>query len=144
MTRHRKHKGGRPLKIDATLLGKLEDAFSNGFTDEMACLYANINPDTLYEYQKRNPKFTERKELLKQSPNLVAQKTLVKDAATTQGARWWAEHRMPDFMPKTKVEHSGKIQHENLPLTPEQQMAVKAYEDEMKKQIKEKSKQLQG
>lgn len=110
----------------------------------MACLYANINPDTLYEYQKRNPKFTERKELLKQSPNLVAQKTLVKDAATTQGARWWAEHRMPDFMPKTKVEHSGKIQHENLPLTPEQQMAVKAYEDEMKKQIKEKSKQLQG
>lgn len=92
------------------VLQKLEDAFTNAFTDEMACLYAGISEKTLYNYCEANPEFLQRKEKLKLSPNLVAQKKLVEDAAgSIGGARWWAERRMPDFMPKSKVEHGGKI-----------------------------------
>lgn len=104
------------------VLGKLEDAFINAFTDEMACLYAGINPDTLYSYCKENPKFSERKEALKNTPNLKAQQTLVKDLDNTGGARWWAERKMPEFQPKQKVEHSGKIE---AGATPEATAAVR-------------------
>ncbi len=38
-------------------LAKLETAFSMGLPDEQACLYAKIDPSTLYRYQEKNPKF---------------------------------------------------------------------------------------
>lgn len=95
---------GRPPVIDDTVLGKLEDAFMNAFTDKMASLYAGIHVDTLYEYCKKHPEFAERKEILKETPNLKAQKTLVEDVVNIGGARWWAEKKMPDFMPKSKIE----------------------------------------
>lgn len=97
-------KDGRPTVMTPEVLGKLEDAFMNAFTDEMACLYAAVSTTALYDYCIENPKFAERKEELKQTPNLVAQKTLVGDLDKVGGARWWAEHKMPEFMPKSKVD----------------------------------------
>ena len=55
----KKNKVGRPLKIDEVVLGKLEAAFNIGASDLEACKHAGINPDTLYEYQKRHPEYTE-------------------------------------------------------------------------------------
>lgn len=95
---------GRPTVMTPDVLLKLEDAFMNAFTDEMACLYAGIGKTALYEYCIENPTFKERKEELKLKPNLKAQKTLVEDLNTTSGARWWAEKKMPEFMPKSKIE----------------------------------------
>lgn len=102
---------GRPTVMTKDVLRKLEDAFMNAFTDEMACLYAGIGKTALYEYCKENPQFAERKETLKETPHLAAQKELVEGIkGNLSQARWWAEHRMPDFMPKSKVEHSGTIE----------------------------------
>ena len=67
-----KKKTGRPLSIDENLLAKLEDWFSRGLTDNEACLYADINPSTLYRYIDKNPEFSKRKELLKEQPKMKA------------------------------------------------------------------------
>jgi len=47
---------------------KLLDAFSYSFTDEEACVYADISKKTLYNYCDKNPKFLHQKELLKKKP----------------------------------------------------------------------------
>lgn len=68
---------GRPKVINQTTLGKLREAFLWGCTDREACLYAGINPDTLYEYQKKNPKYTEQKDIYKSNPVLIARKSVI-------------------------------------------------------------------
>lgn len=75
-------KPGRKPKITNLLLGKLREAFLWGCTDREACLYADINPDTLYEYQKQHPEYTDQKELYKSNPILIARKSVV-DALKT-------------------------------------------------------------
>lgn len=117
------------------VLQKLEDAFMNAFTDEMACLYAGISPRALYDYCEANPQFTQRKEELKQTPNLAAQKTLVGDLNNTGGARWWAERKMPEFMPKTKVEHGGKVQTEDVTQSEVAKKLAEEYEQKLRDSI---------
>jgi hypothetical protein len=70
-------KPGRKLKMDRLTLGKLREAFLLGCTDREACLYADINPDTLYEYQKQNPKYSDQKEQYKSNPVLIARESVV-------------------------------------------------------------------
>ena len=50
-----------------------------GCTDLEACLFAGINRDVLYDYQKKNPEFSDRKEQLKQNPFLLARGVQLKD-----------------------------------------------------------------
>lgn len=100
---------GRKSKLTPDTLSKLEDAFMNAFTDEMACLYAGISLATLYRYCEENPEFRDRKEALKLTPDLAAQKQLIKGIDTTDGARFWATHKMRDFSPKLQLQHSGKV-----------------------------------
>lgn len=122
-------------------ISKLEAAFMNAFTDEMACLYVGISKETLYEYCRKNPEFTDRKELLKISPDLLAQTKIVSHIKNDLGNAWrWAEHRMPAFMPKTKVEHSGKIDTASGAQTPETQKIAEEYEAKMKAAITEDAK----
>lgn len=68
---------GRPKIINQTILGKLREAFLWGCSDREACLYAGINPDTLYTYQKENPEYSEQKEQYKSNPVLIARKVIV-------------------------------------------------------------------
>ena len=91
----KKHPGGRPTVMTETTVGKLESAFSWGCTDIEACLYAGINPDTLYEYYKKNPKFSEHKERLKETPNLKARQVLnlAIQQKDKQAAQWWLERK---------------------------------------------------
>ena len=133
-----KNPEGRPTVMTPDVLAKLEDAFTNGFTDKMACLYAGISVDALYDYCKLNEKFSKRKELLKSSPDLAAQKELVQGIrGNVSQARWWAEHRMPEFMPKTKVEHGGKIDTSGLPMTEAVRKVATEYEEKLRQAIVE-------
>ena len=116
------------------VLKKLEDAFMNAFTDEMACLYAGISLQTLYNYAEQHTGYLERKEALKKTPDLVAQKTLVSDLKNIGGARWWAERKMEDFKPKTKVEHSGSIATEGAQ-SPAARAIADEYEQKLRKEI---------
>lgn len=139
----RKNKGGRPLKITKEVLQKLEDAFSNAFPDAEACLYAGISPGTLYNYQLKHPEFLERKETLKLSPNLVARKTIVGALSDVNQAWKWIEKKDPEMRPITKVEHSGKIQTEDLtPKDPAVIEAIKVYNETRRKQIADEAKAM--
>lgn len=136
-----KNPEGRPTVMTPDIISKLEDAFMNAFTDRMACLYAGISEPTLYRYCDENPKFRERKEILKETPNLAAQNELVKGIkGNVSQARWWAEHRMPEFMPKTKVEHGGKIDTGSLPMTDAVRKVATEYEEKLKAAIVEDGK----
>ena len=128
---------GRPEKIDETVLAKLEDAFRNAFTDEMACLFAGISEATLNRYCQKNPEFRVRKEKLKISPNLRAQAKLVADIENVSGARYWAERRMKDFMPKQTVVLDGKVDVEDTEMRQTFKEVTEKYEEELKRKIAE-------
>lgn len=97
---------GRPSVITPEVLRKLEEAFAIGASDLEACFYADISKTALYEYQERNPKFTERKAKLKERPVLMARQSVVKaiesDVLT---ARWFLERkRKSEFAVKTETD----------------------------------------
>lgn len=128
---------GRPTKINKDILQKLEDAFSFTYTDEEACLYAGISPRTLYNYQKKNPSFVQRKETLRLTPNLVAKKVLVEGIKNNlEHSKWWATHKMPEFRPTQKIEHSGTITatSEGLEMSPKMKEAVKLFNEGLREQ----------
>lgn len=67
----------RPTIMTPEVIAKLEEAFAWGCTDIEACLWAEIDARTLYKYQERNPEFVQRKEALKETPVLLARKSVV-------------------------------------------------------------------
>jgi hypothetical protein len=77
METEQKKPEGRPTVFTEQLLQKLEEAFLLGCTDEEACLFADIAPSSLYNYQKDRPEFLERKNVLKNNPVLKARTEVV-------------------------------------------------------------------
>ena len=94
------NKGGRPTKMTVATIGKLEEAFSYGCTDNEACAHADIHPSTLYDYCTANPKFSERKETLKNMPTFKA-KRIIDNAL--DGADLNTAHRVVDRKEGSKV-----------------------------------------
>ena len=107
----KKHAGGRPTKINDLTLKKLEEAFLLGATDLEACLYADISYQTLYTYQHKNPEFTDRKNMLKETPVLKARTEVIKGlTGNPELALKFLERKKKDeFSLRTEVEHSGNI-----------------------------------
>lgn len=114
-TKHevRYRNSGRPSIMTPETVAKLEQAFANAFTDEQACIFADISKNTLYDYIKINPSFSHRKEQLKKRVDIKAKTKVIEainigDMAT---AKWWLERKCKDeFSLKTETEHSGQIQ----------------------------------
>ncbi len=100
------NKGGRPTVITPEIIAKLEQAFSLGCSDLEACIYADIGKTALYDYQEKNPEFTERKEMLKQKLVLKA-RTVVAEALKNKDentAKWYLERKARDeFAAKQEV-----------------------------------------
>ncbi len=103
-----KNPGGRPTKMTPNVLGKLEEAFAFGCTDVEACLFADINPDTLYSYCKKNPKFSERKEFLKETPILLARQSVIRDMQLdgNLALKYLERKKKDEFSLKQEHEHS--------------------------------------
>jgi len=101
-----KSKVGRPSIITDEVLQKLEQAFSLDCTDEEACIYADISPRTLYNYQDANPEFLQRKKLLKQKLVLKA-RTVISNSLSENDrdtAKWYLERKRKDeFSTKQEV-----------------------------------------
>ena len=93
-----KGKVGRPPKITKAVLEKLDNAFSLGHSDEEACLVAQIDPQTLYNYCKKHPNYSSKKELLKNSPKIVARRNIVKDLndGDVKTSKWYLERKAKD------------------------------------------------
>lgn len=102
---------GRPTKITASVLNKLEDFFLRGLSDREACLLADISPQTLYNYCYKHPEFLERKEILKQRVKIRAKLNI--SNAIEKGdidiSKWYLERRDEDFKAKQAVTHSANI-----------------------------------
>ena len=95
---------GRPLKIDADTLAKLETAFKIGASDVEACEHAKIHPATLYRYQNENPDFCEQKEAWKRNPILKAKFSVYKGLDDPKLALDYLKLRDDDFSTKVKQE----------------------------------------
>lgn len=92
-------------------IAKLEAGFLMGFSDREACLYADINPATLYRFCDDNPDFSERKELLKEQIKMRAKQNISEaiNAKDKQLSQWLLERRDPDFRAKQETELKGGI-----------------------------------
>ncbi len=101
-------KGGRPTVFSGEVLQLLEDAFKLGCTDEESCLNADISTSSLYNYQKENPEFLERKKLLKETPVFIARKSVVDGLRNdSRLALMYLERKKKgEFSVKQELEHS--------------------------------------
>lgn len=81
-----------------------------GLSDEMAAFMAGISERTLYNYQKKNPDFVQRKARLKNSSEAKARITLYANLHKLPAALWFLERKVPtEFSPKHLHKHSGKV-----------------------------------
>jgi len=69
---------GRPTVMTKAVIAKLEEAFAWGCSDVEACLWADIGTKTLYQYQEKNPGYAQRKAELKETPIMLARKSVVR------------------------------------------------------------------
>lgn len=106
----RKSNAGRKEKITKDILTKLEDAFTNAFSDEQSCSYVGISTTTLFRYETKHPEFRKRKALLKQRPDIKAKQTIVSNLGNPNDAWRWLERRDPEFKPTSRLEHAGSIE----------------------------------
>lgn len=85
----------RPPKITPAVLSKLEEWFAYSLTDEECCLFADISPKTLYRYIEDNPKFRQRKEILKRQPNITAKMNWANEIKkwTYNSSKEWLERK---------------------------------------------------
>lgn len=87
---------GRPPAVTPEVLTKLESAFAIGATDIEACLFADILVESLYLYQRKNPEYIKRKEMLKQKPILKARNTVANALNEVDTAKWYLERKKKD------------------------------------------------
>lgn len=118
---------GRPTKFTPETIQKLEYAFSLGCSDKEACFYADVGQTALYNYQKSNPEFVKRKELLKQNPILLARQTVLKGIS---GSDADANLALKFLERKRKDEFSLKTESENRNINQNLEIVVDIEEDE--------------
>ena len=100
-------KRGRHTVMTPEIINKLEQAFAIDSTDEEACIFAGIGMSTLYDYQNRNPEFTERKRLLKEKLVLKARTNIANkiNKGDVDLSKWYIER-------KKKKEFSTQVVNE--------------------------------
>ena len=112
----------RPTVMTEETVNKLLTAFSYSFTDEEACLYANISKQTLYDYCKRFPEFSDQKEELKKKPNLKAKMNWIEKMNNKdyQASKEWLERKSKqEFSLKTETENNTNLNWEIVIKLPE-------------------------
>lgn len=85
--------GGRPTKFTEAMVGKLRTAYIMGSNDSEACSYAEISRDTLHEWRKKYPEFSDKIEAWKSNPFLKAKATIYKNLDDAKTAMWYLERR---------------------------------------------------
>ena len=86
---------GRPSVMTDEVLQKLKEAFLMGCSDVEACLFAGIASSTLYEYQNKNPEYSEQKAEWKKNPLLRARKNIYDKIikGDIETSKWYAERK---------------------------------------------------
>jgi hypothetical protein len=131
-------KVGRPTKMTPENIAKLEIAFSNGATDLEACFVAGISKDTLYDYIKLFPEFSDRKEALKDQPKYQARVNVVEAirGGDKPTSTWYLERKAKEEF-ASRTENTGKDGKDLIPEnTPEIIAKSKLFDDWYKQQLK--------
>jgi len=97
--------GGRPIKTDALVVKKLEEAFALDCSIPEACLYAGISKPTYYALLQRQPELVDRFDELRETPVLKARETVVKYLASSYGNAmdYLSRKRKGEFAPRQEV-----------------------------------------
>lgn len=116
------NKGGRPSKMTEQTLEKLREGFMMGYSDREACQYADIDPQTLYNYQKKNDRFFEQKEQWKLNPILKAKKTVFNNLDNPKIAQRYLETKCSDeFSTAQKQQVTGGLEIQKVFITEQEQ-----------------------
>lgn len=92
---------------DGVKLQLLINAYKFYATDEQACYYAGISMTQLKYFQELHPGFYPIKHACKQSPNILARKTIVDRVSKDPDlARWWLERTEKDAF-SSRQENTG-------------------------------------
>lgn len=119
----KKNPGGRPKKITAAVLQKLEYGFMKGLSDRQCCKFADISPATLYNYCNKHPEFLERKEMLKENPTIQAKLNIVEsiESGNVDDSKWYLERKCKEeFSLRQEVGLSGNVNNPLEGLTTEE------------------------
>jgi flagellar biosynthesis/type III secretory pathway chaperone len=91
-------KTGRPTMMTPETIKKLKEAFSQGFSIDNACIWAEISKQTFYTYCEKEEGFLDYCKALKQKP--LIKSILVINKALNEGdvstAKWYAERKAKD------------------------------------------------
>lgn len=90
---------GRRTVMTEEVVGKLVEIIKLGVTNQTACQYAQINPDTLYSHLKSNPEFSEKIRAAKMFISITARQVIIKaiiEEKDVAAAKWWLEKKHPD------------------------------------------------
>lgn len=107
------YNSGRNTVMTEETVNKLLTAFAYSFSDQEACLYAWISKQTLYDYCKRFPEFSDQKEELKKKPNIKAKMNWIEKINNKdyQASKEWLERKSKDeFSIKTISDNTHKIE----------------------------------
>jgi len=109
----------RPTVMTEETVNKLLTAFAYSFSDQEACLYAWISKQTLYDYCKRFPEFSDQKEELKKKPNIKAKMNWIEKINNKdyQASKEWLERKSKDeFSLKQEVDQNlnANVKIENI------------------------------
>lgn len=98
-------KCGRPTVMTLEVIQRLEHAFSLSCSDVLACKFAGIALQTLYDYIAKNPEFSVRKETLKSNLALKAVANIAESIKNknTDESKWYLER-------KVKSEYSPRVE----------------------------------
>jgi hypothetical protein len=110
--KHSYNDTGRPTIMTPETVQKLKEGFSQGFSVDNACIWANIAKQTYYNYCDVNEGFLDYCKSLQKKP--LIKSILVINKALNEGdvstAKWYAERKAKDeFSLKVENEHIGEI-----------------------------------
>ena len=108
-------KRGRPSKYTPEALETICKAISDGVPMKYAAALGNISHETLCQWQKKFPEFSEAIQNAV-AKGIAARLGIVIEAARTdpRAAQWWLEHVFPEHFARNRVEvkHEGGIEHQ--------------------------------
>jgi hypothetical protein len=86
----------KALKRTPEVIQKLELAMAIDCSIDVACAYAEISPQTLYNWLAGDPELKSRLERLRLSPILKAKYTVAKNTDQIETAKWLLERKCRD------------------------------------------------
>ncbi len=114
---NKKNPVGRPSALTEVVIGKLEHAASIGCNVLEMCRYAGIGPDTYYDRCKKDKKFADRMDMLRETPIYEARETLAKSIKGGDGdlaLKYLERKRKAEFSTLQQVEVGEQGQFKDL------------------------------